>query len=99
MCQKLDGCYFEIQREISNSSKTFVTVDRSPINYETGDIRLKFHKFSISKLCNNNQDCRIKFSVIGLIGQELNSVITTVNEIEGGKRTFLGKSGAQLVFS
>ena len=101
MCGNIEGVTFEISRQIPGQN-TFVTIDKSAFNYDYGDINLKDQKMSISTLCNGNKSLQIKFSVNGTKGQELNSIITTVEELGNGtegKREYEGKAGAKLIFT
>lgn len=52
----------------------------------------------LTDLCNNNKDAPIKFGIVNSSGKEINAVQTTIHELEGGKRSFKGKSGASLSF-
>ena len=53
-CGGIEGVTFEIGRQVPGQN-TFVTIHRSPINYEIGDINLKDQKMSLSTLCNGNK--------------------------------------------
>ena len=83
MCGAIEGVTFEIGRQVPGQN-AFITIDRSLISYETGDINLKDQKISLSTLCNGNKSLQIKFSVLGKTGKELNSIITTVEQLGNG---------------
>ena len=59
--------------------------------------KVEFH--FLTDICNNNKDAPIKFGIVTESGKELNAVITTINELEGGKCDFEGKAGASLNFA
>ena len=52
----------------------------------------------LTDICNNNEECPIKFGIQTESGKEINVVQTTIQELKGGKLTFNGKSGAVLTF-
>ena len=51
-------------------------------------------------MCNNNRDAKIRFSVWTKSGdKKINEVILTVNQIEGGAKSYQANGGAQFVLT
>ena len=68
-----------------------------PTKQESADFDIPII-LSMEKLCNNDRDTNVRFSVWNKRNEMINQVQTTVNEILGGTTLVIGKENAMLNF-
>ena len=94
MCSAKKQYRFTIERLVFGTKNQFVVANKSALQLD-GEVsapKVEFHY--LTDICNNNKEAPIKFGIVTESGKEINAVITTINELEGGKRDFEGKAGA-----
>ena len=77
----------------------FATAVTVPGEFNTSDVRMVQQTISLGMLCNSNKQVRIKFVIMSIVGnREINSCITTIEDLESGKTTLDCGHNTTLVF-
>lgn len=98
MCGKRVPYRYTIERQIPGT-KQFIIVKKSyPYKSPelTGPMEIQF----LTDLCNNQKDMPIKFGIRKDTPkmEEINSVTTTITELEGGNNKLVSNAGSSLFF-
>ena len=80
--RKRMGVKFEIGRQIPGTDKFAEIFASQIIKQKDGDYHLPLQSISLQKLCNNNRDAKIRFSVWDRREKLLNDVQFTINQAE-----------------
>ena len=97
MGKKRMTVWFQIGRQIPGTDNFAMIYQSEPIKQESADFDIPII-LSMEKLCNNDRDTNVRFSVWNKRNEMINQVQTTVNEILGGTTLVIGKENAMLNF-
>lgn len=87
MCKVKNRYRFTIERQalgIKMSANQFIAVKRSILYEEDEVMTPKLELHFLTDICNNDKAAPIKFGIISESGKELNSIVTSINELQGG---------------
>ena len=86
---------FEIGRQIPGTNNfAEIFCSRNFKQVASPDFDLTEQTVTLQKLCNNNKDAMIRFSVWTKADKMINSVQFSANQIESGAKQFDGNAGA-----
>ena len=101
MCKVKNKYRFTIERQavgVKMTKNQFIKVKQSLLYEEDEVTTPKQELHWLTDICNNNKTAPIKFAIVSESGKELNSVVTSIEEMLT-RETFYGKAGAQLSFT
>ena len=91
---------FEIGRQIPGTNKFAEIWCSRNFKQQSPDFDISMQQQTLAKLCNNNRDAKIRFSVWTKTGDKMiNEVQISVNQIADGGQTIQANAGAQLVLN